>query len=195
MEASIAFRTGSFAHGVEPSGRRLYLGQVEVNIGSENEVFIGGAAVAPKEAKRPVDAPTQAPMGLRLKFAPRVGDSRTPVITAVLVETNLPLNSGTYDPEVWRRSRWEFPTATNQPFGIVGGDLLASMDVVSQGPGALQTTASTASKMRMVPGVGGLPGMEYVPVFGSLFGSRSFKQKTTQLLVVLRPQVIPLEAR
>jgi Flp pilus assembly secretin CpaC len=39
----------------------------------------------------------------------------------------------------------------------------------------------------VVPGSGSV--LRYIPIFGSLFGSRNFQSKKTQLLVIMRPQV------
>ena len=49
--------------------------------------------------------------------------------------------------------------------------------------GKAQRGASAASS---VPGASS-SGLQFVPVFGSLFGSNNYKTKKTQILVVFRP--------
>ena len=105
----------------------------------------------------------------------------------MLVETNVPISYDLYDPDGWRRSRWNFTARFGEPFGIAGSDLLASPEVTSSS--AVGRASRTAGTVARVPGVSGRPGVDYVPVFGSLFRSNSYSKKRTQLLVVLRPRV------
>lgn len=43
--------------------------------------------------------------------------------------------------------------------------------------------------------VSGLPGLAQVPILGSLFGSKEFRENRTELVIFVRPQVIDLNAR
>lgn len=204
LEASVRFRSGSYATGVEPSGRSLFKGVVKAPLGAEREIFIGGAATDPKKKEPQQGTPrnqAQAkppeqgePSGIRLKLRPGTLNSAGRFQTFLLIETNLPIGADTYDPSIWRRARWEFNTGSGEPFGITGGDLLATPDMMAGsggGSSAISTATRATSTASRIPGVSGVPGVEYVPVFGSLFGSRSYKQKTTQLLVIMRPRVVP----
>lgn len=184
LEASAQFRSGSYSRGVEPSGRSLYKGVVRGPMNAERQIFIGGAAAGANPG-----ASTQE-SGIRLTLKPIDPDARGRFKTGLLVETNLPFAGETYDPAVWRRARWEFATASGEPFGITGSDLLAAPDANGTGSSKLGTAARAASRVAVLPGASGAPGAELVPVFGSLFGSRSYKQKSTQLLVILRPRVV-----
>ncbi len=180
FEASAQFKTGEYGRGVEPSGRSLYKGKVTAAIGSEGEVFIGGPAVDPKN-KNDKDLKDT---GIRLTVRPRPG-SRGGIVTAVEVETNVPLEYNLYDPDVWRRSRYSFTTAEGVPFAVSGNDLLAA-PAIAGGMSAMGRASKGASAAGSVPGARST-GLQFVPVFGSLFGSNNYKTKRTQLLVVFRP--------
>lgn len=182
LEASNKFRSGSYARGIEPSGRSLFKGVVDTDLNQETEIFIGGAvAGSPAEQS-----------GIRLKLRPTALDNQGRFKSLILVETNLPIGSQTYDPTIWRRARWEFMATSGEPFGITGGDLMATPDMASSSSssGAIGSATRTASQATRIPGVGNAPGAQYVPVLGSLFGSNAYKQKQTQLLVILRPRFI-----
>jgi hypothetical protein len=179
LEASANHRSGSYATGVEPSGRRLFKGSVKAPFGGEGVIFIGGAAVDPK--KKP--EPNTPESGIRLHLRPSAPSGRG-FHTFILVETNLPIGKDSADPSIWRRARWEIDVASGEPFGITGGDLLATPDV--QGGGGL-SGSQIVTAARVVPGSGSV--LRYIPIFGSLFGSRNFQSKKTQLLVIMRPQV------
>jgi hypothetical protein len=210
LEASAQFATGSYARGIEPSGRSMFKGTVRAAIGQDGTLFIGGKALAPppdaKELKRrekeakdakkkggpdPAAAAEAegAETGIRLTVHPNAPSSTGSFKTDVMVETNVPLNYDLYDPDQWRRSRWSFSGRTGDPFGLSGNDLLASPQITNGS--ALGTTTRTAGTVARVPGVSGRPGVEYVPVFGSLFRSNAYKKKQTQLLVVMRPRLVP----
>jgi hypothetical protein len=186
LEASSRFRSGSYATGIEPSGRRLYLGKLVAPIGADGEVFIGGKAVTGKDKTKTAAGTEQ---GIRLTLRPQTPDSRGRFKTGVLVQTNLPIGTETYDPESWRRARWEFSATSGEPFGITGSDLMASPDLPAGGGSAIGSVTRGAAKAPRIPGVS-VPGSEYVPVFGSLFGSSSYKQKQSQLLVIIRPRLV-----
>ena len=181
FEASSQFKTGEYGRGVEPSGRSLYKGTVTADIGGEGELFIGGPAVDPKKKNDKGLEDT----GIRLTVRPRVG-TRGGLVTAVEVETNVPLEYALYDPEVWRRSRYSFTTSEGIPFAVSGNDLLAA-PAIAGGRGAMGTVTKGSRVAGSVPGASGKPGLNYVPVFGSLFGSSNYKTKKTQILVVFRP--------
>ncbi len=193
FEASTQFRTGEYGSGVEPSGRSLYKSTVTATVGEDETHFIGGAALDPKTAKQ--SAAQQVQTGIRLTLSPRVDEGGSTVTTDVLVETNVPLEYDLYDPEVWRRSRYSFGTTRNIPFGLSGDDLLAAPSVDARGnrvAAAGRTTGRTAGQVSSLPGPQ-RSALSYVPVFGSLFGSSSYKEKRTQLLVVLTPVAIGAE--
>lgn len=179
FEASAQFKTGEYGRGVEPSGRSLYKGRVLASVGGEGEVFIGGPAVDPKNKNDKSLKET----GIRLTVRPRRGAKG--LLTAVEVETNVPLEYKLYDPEVWRRSRYSFSTAEGVPFAVSGNDLLAA-PAIAGGMSAMGKATRGASAASSVPGASG-SGLQFVPVFGSLFGSNNYKAKKTQLLVVFRP--------
>ena len=181
FEASSQFKTGEYGRGVEPSGRSLYKGTVTADIGGEGELFIGGPAVDPKKKNDKGLEDT----GIRLTVRPRVG-TRGGLVTAVEVETNVPLEYALYDPEVWRRSRYSFTTSEGIPFAVSGNDLLAA-PAIAGGRGAMGTVTKGSRVAGSVPGASGKPGLNYVPVFGSLFGSSNYKTKKTQIRVVFRP--------
>ncbi|BCS31113.1 hypothetical protein TBR22_A03130 [Luteitalea sp. TBR-22] len=179
FEASVQFKTGEYGRGVEPSGRSLYKGTVTAPIGGENEIFIGGPAVDPKNKNDKSLKDT----GIRLTVRPRQGSRG--LTTAVEVETNVPLEYNLYDPEVWRRSRYSFSTSEGVPFAVSGNDLLAA-PAIAGGMSAMGKATRGASAAGSVPGASNV-GLQYVPVFGSLFGSTNYKSKKTQILVVFRP--------
>ncbi len=179
FEASAQFKTGEYGRGVEPSGRSLYKGRVLASVGGEGEVFIGGPAVDPKKK----DDKSLKETGIRLTLRPRRGAKG--LITAVEVETNVPLEYKLYDPEVWRRSRYSFSTSEGVPFAVSGNDLLAA-PAIAGGMSAMGKATKGASAASRVPGASS-SGLQFVPVFGSLFGSNNYKAKKTQLLVVFRP--------
>ncbi len=181
FEASSQFKTGEYGRGVEPSGRSLYKGKVSAPVGGEGEVFIGGPSVDPKN-KNDKDLKDT---GIRLTVRPREGQ-RGGLVTAVEVETNVPLEYNLYDPDVWRRSRYSFGTQEGVPFAVSGNDLLAAPAIAggTTAMGKVRRGTDTAARM---PGASGTTGMQYVPVFGSLFGSSNYKSKKTQILVVFRP--------
>lgn len=180
FEASVQFKTGEYGRGVEPSGRSLYKGRVTAPIGGEGEIFIGGPAVDPKKK----DDKALKETGIRLTVRPAPG-SRGGLVTAVTVETNVPLEYNLYDPDVWRRSRYSFGTSEGIPFAVSGNDLLAA-PAMAGGPSAISRGTRVASSASSVPGAS-RAGLQYVPVFGSLFGSNNYKTRKTQLLVVFRP--------
>ncbi|MCC6164953.1 MAG: pilus assembly protein N-terminal domain-containing protein [Acidobacteria bacterium] len=183
FEASVQFKTGGYGSGVEPSGRSLYKGSVSAPIGGEGEIFIGGQAMDPKQK----NAKEMKDTGIRLTVRPRPG-TRGGLVTAVEVETNVPLEYNLYDPDVWRRSRYSFNTTEGIPFAVSGNDLLAAPGIAG-GMSAMGKATRGAQAANSVPGARGT-GLQYVPVFGSLFGSRNYKTKKTQILVVFRPALV-----
>lgn len=187
FEASSQFKTGEYGRGVEPSGRSLYKGKVSAPIGGEGEVFIGGPAIDPKN-KKDKDEET----GIRLTVRPREGQRG--LVTAVEVETNVPLEYALYDPEVWRRSRYSFGTVDGIPFAVSGNDLLAA-PAIAGGTTAMGKVRRGTDTANRVPGASGRGGLQYVPVFGSLFGSSNYKSKKTQILVVFRPTLTTPDAK
>jgi hypothetical protein len=188
LEASARFRSGSYGRGVEPSGRQLYRGVIDAPVGGDGEIFIGGKAVGGKDARKA--GGSQVEQGIRLTLRPHAPDGRGRFVTAVLVETNLPIGFGSDDPNTWRRARWTFTTLAEEPFGITGDDLLASPGGSPGGGSGVGSAVKGAAKIARLPGVPRNRGTEMVPVFGSLFGSSSYKKKETQLLVIIRLRIV-----
>jgi hypothetical protein len=184
IEASSTFRSGSYARGVEPSGPSLYKGTLSAVVGRPSEMFIGGPHV-----RQAGGAKVSETSGIKLTLTPALPDARGRLQTDVRVETNLPFARETYDPTVWRRGHWDFTASSGEAFGITGMDLLAAPDSTSS-PSRLRSVTSTASRVARLPGADLVPGAEYTPVFGSLFSSPSYKKKSTQLLVILRPSLV-----
>jgi hypothetical protein len=196
FEASSKYRTGSYAMGVEPSGRSLYRGKVDAKFDDVGEIFIGGSAVAAaKETMKDAPKAKGLETGLRLKMRPTAPAADGRFTTYVLIETNLPIGGDTYDPDVWRRARWEFDAGSAEPFGITGGDLLATPDSNTPArPGAVRSAAGASANKAIGDAASAIESkssfLNYVPVFGSLFSSKSYKAKQTQLLVVIRPTIV-----
>ena len=190
LEASIRFRTGSYATGIEPSGRSIFRGMLEAPINQTSQIFIGGPALvgAPGTSKKNAPKPAMIETGIRLHVTPEAADPAGKFKSRVMVETNLPIGSRLYDPEAWRRSRMEFSARSGEPFAITGTDLLATPEISTNEKSRLGTATSTAGRVDSLPGVD-VPGLSSVPIFGSLFGSRQYREQTTQLLVILRPVV------
>lgn len=190
LEAPIQFGSGSYGVGVEPSGRRMYAGTVQVAANQEGTVFIGGPQVFPKETaeaskKRGRRAQGDAAAtGFRLTFRPAEPGEDGVLMTSLLVETNMPYDSKVYDPDVMRRARWELGAASGEPVGVAGAELLAIPELTSRGStlGRVTGAASTASGL---PGVSGLPGTEYATAGSVVYYDRG---RRTQLLLIVRPK-------
>jgi hypothetical protein len=188
FEASSQYRSGSYATGVEPSGRSLFKGRVQAPFGDIGEILIGGNDVKTKEIAKNAPPPSQE-TGLRLKMRPSDPGPDGRFITYVLIQTNLPIGGETYDPKTWRLARWQFAAGSGEPFGITGADLLASPESDPSGAGG-PGFGSRATSTAVQQGGSRIPVLRYVPVFGSLFGSKNYKDKKTQLLLVVRPRVV-----
>jgi hypothetical protein len=176
-EAALGYQSGSYATGVEPSGRSLFKRSIGVDLGAEEEVYIPGTAARAKTT----DAKRAAVTGLRLKIRPGELAATGEFSTYILVETNLPLPTGTYDQNVWRRARWEFSGLSGEPLGLAGNELLATAVVDQRRGSKLGRIVSTVTGLG---GIVGAPGTEYggaMPYFD--------KDKRTQLVVVLRPRI------
>lgn len=176
-EAALGYQSGSYATGVEPSGRSLFKRAIAVDLGAEEEVYIPGTAARSKTT----DAKRAAATGLRLKIRPGEPTATGEFSTYILVETNLPLPAGPYDPNVWRRARWEYSGLSGEPLGLAGNELLATAVVDQRRGSKLGRIVSTVTGLG---GIVGAPGTEYggaVPYFD--------KDKRTQLVVVLRPRI------
>lgn len=188
LEANVAFASGTYGRGIEPSGRSLFKERVRATVGGEVDVTIPGvAAAAPgdqgqnrkqdKNSKQPA-APT-TPTSLRLKLRPTNLAETGEITTFVLIETNLPVE-GSMDPSISRRARWELVSAPDEPFGLAGAELLA-MPAVSRSPSKLPRILETAA---MVPGTN--RGTGYVPSYVVYYD----KNRKTQLLAVFRPRLV-----
>jgi len=185
LEASVLFRSGSYATGVEPSGRSLFKQTVRVPIDKEGEVFVPGTAVAPKDVKSKPNQAGQAgqEVGLHLKLRPAPPEESGSFVTYLLIETNVPVGQVT-DTGVMRRARWQFSAASGEPIGIGGAELLAVADT-SRGPSGLSRTAGAASFWAALPGVSSVKGANYassIPYYDP--------QRKTQLLLVVHPRLV-----
>ncbi|MCL4848233.1 MAG: pilus assembly protein N-terminal domain-containing protein [Acidobacteria bacterium] len=196
LEAAIQFGSGSYGTGVEPSGRRLYAGKLSVTANKEGTLFIGGPQMFPKETaeankKRGRRAQPDAPeTGFRLTFRPVEPGEDGVLLTNLLVETNMPYDLKVYDPDVWRRARWEIGAASGEPVGVAGAELMAMPDIAARGS-ALGRATGAASTAAGLPGIGGLPGTEYATAGSVVYYDRS---KKTQLLLIVRPTFTVPEA-
>lgn len=194
IEASVTFGSGSYATGVEPSGRPLFKQTVQVPIGTEGEVFMGGPDVLPtdylaaQQQNKGKTGAAAAPseIGIRLKVRPGAPAENGTFTTYLLIETNVPVGTGTFtDPTIWRRARWEFNVMSGVPVGVGGAELLA-VTTTSTGASRASRTLGAASILRALPGVSRVPGSGYVPS-GVPYHD---KQKQTQLMVILRPRLV-----
>jgi hypothetical protein len=193
LEANVAFASGTYGRGIEPSGRSLFKQTVHAPIGGEVNVNIPGPAVSapvpddgkkqqkPKKGEVP---PPVTPTTLNLKVRPTQLAETGEITTFVLIETNLPVE-GSMDPSISRRARWELSSNTGEPFGIAGAELLA-MPAVARNPSKLPRVLETAA---MLPGAN--RGTGYVPSYVVYYD----KNKKTQLLAVFRPRLVAAAGR
>jgi hypothetical protein len=193
LEANVAFASGTYGRGIEPSGRSLFKQTVRAPIGGEVDVNIPGPSVAPptqddgKKKPKPKKGelpPPVTPTTLNLKVRPTSLAETGEITTFVLIETNLPVE-GSMDPSISRRARWELSSNTAEPFGIAGAELMA-MPAVAKNPSKLPRVLETAS---MIPGAN--RGTGYVPSYAVYYD----KNKKTQLLAVFRPRLVAAAGR
>jgi hypothetical protein len=191
LEANIAFQSGTYGKGIEPSGPSLYKKVVRAAIGTDVDVMVPGSAVtakssgSDKDRKNDKNAPAAASAtSLRMRLRPTGISEDGQLTTYVVIETNLPVE-GAKDPSVNRRARWELVGATDEPFGLAGAELMA-MPQVAQNPSRLGRVLSTGSQVVGMPGVSGRAGTNYVPSYVPYYD----KSKNTQLLAVFRPRIV-----
>jgi hypothetical protein len=182
LEAHVAFASGTYGVGIEPSGRTLFKKIVRVPFNGDTDVIIpGAAALSPK-----ADNKLKQQANLRLRVRPTMLSEEGELTTFVSIETNVPVE-GSKDPSVTRRARWELVSKHDEPFGLGGAELMA-MPQVAQGRSKLgrilETTGSAAGLAGSAPGVSGYTG--YVPSYLPYYD----KDKKTQLLAVFRPRVV-----
>ena len=182
LETDVQFRSGSYATGIEPSGRRMFLDVVSTPIGEEGRIFIGGPEVFPDASER--GAPR---IGIRLTLQSEPPDDQGTFATHMLIETNLPYDSDLYDPQVWRRARWDLGAVSGEPIGIAGIDLMAVASTSSGGSSGLSRIGSAISTLGGLPGVSSLPGSEYTSTGTTLYYDEDEK---TQLLLIFRPRLV-----
>jgi hypothetical protein len=187
LEASVAFTSGTYGIGVEPSGRTLYRQQVSAPLDGEAEVFVPGATIMPKASSGSRDkkgaAAEASPVGLRMKLQPRNLQEDGSFTTFVAIETNVPVPGHT-DPTVMRRARWELSTAPSEPFGLAGAELFAVPEIVQSGS-KLGKAVGIAGMVSGLPGVSQAPGASYagsVPYYD--------REKKTQVLALVRPALV-----
>ena len=190
LEASVQFHSGSYATGVEPSGRSLFKQTVTIPVDAEAEVFVPGTAIAPKNADTTVKAPPKAaagaadPVGLRLTIRPGAPGQNGAFATFVLIETNVPVGQFT-DTSTMRRARWQFPARSGEPIGIGGAELLAVADTAN-GPSGAARARGAATMFAVLPGVSSIRGAGYATAMPS-----DDPKRKTQLLLVVHPRFVP----
>jgi hypothetical protein len=186
LEAHVAFTSGTYGVGIEPSGRSLYKQVVRVPFNVDSDVTIPGAAALPSGA----DSRTKQAASLRMRIRPTALSEQGELTTFVVIETNVPVE-GSKDPSVTRRARWELVSKADEPFGLGGAELMA-MPQVARGSSrlgrVLATAGSTAALGSSVPGVGG---SVYVPSYLPYYD----KDKKTQLLAIFRPRLVRAAAQ
>jgi hypothetical protein len=184
LEASVAFGSGSYETGIEPSGRLLHTSRVRVPLGGEGQTFIPAKALASKDIKVPPAQMNES--GIRVTLTPAALDDRQ-LSTKLLLETNVPVKSNAYVPGGWRRARWQSDNDISAPFSIAGADLLVIPEI-SSGGGSLSKATQTAGMVGSLPGVSSLPGAEYASA-GSYVPYYN-KEKKTQLLLLVRAHAV-----
>ena len=182
LEAHVAFGSGTYGVGIEPSGRTLFKKVVRVPFNGDTDVIVPGtAALSPK-----ADNKLKQQASLRLRVRPTMLSEEGELTTFVSIETNVPVE-GSKDPSITRRARWELVSKHDEPFGLGGAELMAMPQVVqgrSKLGRILETASGTASLAGSAPGVSGYSG--YVPSYLPYYD----KDKKTQLLAVFRPRVV-----
>jgi Pilus formation protein N terminal region len=182
LEAHVAFQSGTYGVGIEPSGRTLFKKVVRAPFNGDTEVIIPGtAALSPK-----ADNKLKQQASLRLRVRPTALSEEGELTSFVSIETNVPVE-GSKDPSITRRARWELVSKHDEPFGLGGAELMAMPQVVqgrSKLGRILETAGSAAGTAGSVPGVSGYTG--YVPSYLPYYD----KDKKTQLLAVFRPRVV-----
>jgi hypothetical protein len=189
LEAALAYSSGSYATGVEPSGRSLFRTKVSVAPGARADVYVPGTAIASSDAgkdaksKKGKNGQPPAPVGIKLTLQPSQFAEDGSFTTVIMVETNVPVE-GASDPSITRRARWEMPLAATEPFGLAGAELLA-VPTIEQGGSSVGRVLSAASIVSGLPGVSSAPGVGYV-------GSVPYysKERKTQLLALFHPRVV-----
>jgi hypothetical protein len=182
LEAHVAFASGTYGVGIEPSGRTLFKKVVRVPFNGDTDVIVPGtAALSPK-----ADSKLKQQANLRLRVRPTMLSEEGELTTFVSIETNVPVE-GSKDPSITRRARWELVSKHDEPFGLGGAELMAMPQVVqgrSKLGRILETAGSSAGLAGSAPGVSGYTG--YVPSYLPYYD----KDKKTQLLAVFRPRVV-----
>jgi hypothetical protein len=182
LEAHVAFASGTYGVGIEPSGRTLFKKVVRAPFNGDTEVIIPGtAALSPK-----ADSKLKQQASLRMRVRPTALSEEGELTSFVSIETNVPVE-GSKDPSITRRARWELVSKHDEPFGLGGAELMAMPQVVqgrSKLGRILETASSTSGLVGSAPGVSGYTG--YVPSYLPYYD----KDKKTQLLAVFRPRVV-----
>jgi hypothetical protein len=179
LEASVAFASGSYGTGVEPSGPSLFKEVIRVPVGGEAEVYVPGKAVSDKARKK--NAPKS---GIRMTLQPRDLSEEGEFTTFVTIETNVPVE-GSPDPSVMRRARWEMEVLPGEPFAVAGAQLLAVPAAVKSGGSKFGRALKTMGAIARMPGVRRTDVREYttgIPYYD--------RKKKTQVLALFKPRVI-----
>jgi hypothetical protein len=186
IEANVAFQSGTYGKGIEPSGPSLFKQVVRTSMGGDVDILVPGASLSKNGDKGNKNgAVTQ----LKLRLKPAAISEDGQLTTNVAIETNLPVE-GAKDPRVSRRARWDLTGAPDEPFGLAGAELMA-MPQVAQNPSRLGRVLSTATQTTGMPGINSMPGTTYVPSYVPYYD----KSKQTQLIAVFRPRLIAPAAK
>jgi hypothetical protein len=179
LEASVAFVSGSYGTGVEPSGPSLFKEVVRVPVGGEAEIYVPGKTVSDKARKK--NAPES---GIRMTLQPGDLSAEGAFTTFVTIETNVPVEESS-DPSVMRRARWEMEVLPGEPFAVAGAQLLAVPAAVKSGGSKFGRALKTMGAIARMPGVRHTDVREYttgIPYYD--------RKKKTQVLALFKPRVI-----
>lgn len=179
LEASVAFASGSYGTGVEPSGPSLFKEVVRVPVGGQAEVYVPGKAVSDKARKK--NAPKS---GIRMTLQPRDLSADGTFTTFVTIETNVPVETSP-DPSVMRRARWEMEALPGEPFAVAGAQLLAVPAAVKRGGSKFGRALKAIGAIARLPGVRRTDVPEYttgIPYYD--------RDKKTQVLALFKPRII-----
>lgn len=190
LEASVAFGSGSYGTGVEPSGRPLFKQKVLASFDDGGEIYVPWSALSPKDAPKGKGsgdarsaAPTPGSTGIKMRFTPRQLQEDGSFTTLVAIETNAPVPGAT-DPSILRRARWELGGGPSEPFGLAGAELLAVPEIA-------QKASKLGRAIGIAGAVGSLPGVSQAPGVG-IAGQVPYydREKKTQLLALVRPKLV-----
>ncbi len=177
VEASVAFGSGTYGTGVEPSGPVLASQRVQSPFGASRQIAFMDPVLVRKVGKnKGSDA-----KGIRVRVSPAATDDPAAIATTIELETNLPFESKTYHPELWRHARWQVSTTSGEPIAIAGADLLAVLSEDRSPGSAIRTLQSAVGFANSV--------VTAVPTVATAYTYDPVKK--TQLLMLIRAWVVP----